>query len=98
MNMDRPCIVLNCSQVREMDSHAIHMLLCCLEEAMKRNGDVRLAGVSEEARKVLASVGADRLFDIFASNADAANSFHQPFAFGEIRMRNDTHEPLEEAA
>src|SRR5215472_279423 len=30
MNVDRPCIVLDCSQVQEMDRFAIHMLLCCL--------------------------------------------------------------------
>src|SRR5579871_2507600 len=47
-DVDRPCIVLDCSSLRKMDLHAIHLLLCCLEGAMKRNGDVRLAAVAPE--------------------------------------------------
>ena len=43
---DRPRLVFDCSQLRELDPPAIHFLLCCLEEAMKWNGDVRLAVVS----------------------------------------------------
>jgi anti-anti-sigma regulatory factor len=43
MNNDRAYIVLDCSKVGVMDRSAIYLLLCCLEEAMKRNGDVKLA-------------------------------------------------------
>jgi anti-anti-sigma factor len=77
MNDSRPRVVLDCSKLRQMDEPAIHLLLSCLEEAMKRNGEVRLAGVSPAARTVLAYVGADRLFQFFPSNADAIGSFHQ---------------------
>jgi anti-sigma B factor antagonist len=75
--VDHPYLVLDCSKVRQMNKSVIDLILSCLEEAMKRNGDVRLAGVSPPARAALASVGADRLFPIFASNADAVSSFHQ---------------------
>lgn len=44
---------------------------------MKRNGDVRLAGVSPEARAVLESTGVDRLFKIFDSIAEAESSFRR---------------------
>jgi hypothetical protein len=44
---------------------------------MKRNGDARLVAVSPSAQMMLKTIGADRLFQIFASNADAVNSFHQ---------------------
>lgn len=74
---DRPCLVLDCCRLVEVDTSAIHLILCCLEEAMKRNGDVRLAGVSAEAMEILASVGADRLFRVYALNSDAIESFHQ---------------------
>jgi anti-anti-sigma factor len=75
MSIDRPCIVLDCSKVRLMDKSTIHVLLCCLEEAMKQNGDVRLAAVSERARSTLEITGVGRLFEIFETNADAISSF-----------------------
>ena len=78
MNIDRPCIVLDCSKVREMDRFAIHMLLCCLEEAMKRDGDVKLAAVPPSAQETLELTRVDRLFEIYESETDAVNSFFQP--------------------
>ena len=78
MNIDRPCIVLDCSRVRSMDRFAIHMLLCCLEEAMKRDGDVKLAAVSPSARETLELTRVDRLFEIYDTETEAVNSFFQP--------------------
>jgi anti-anti-sigma factor len=75
LNIDRPCIVLDCSQLSNMDRSAIHLLLCCLEEAMKRNGDVKLSAMPAEARALLKSSGVDRLFEMFETNAEAVNSF-----------------------
>lgn len=65
MNVERPYIVLDCSKLREMDAHAIHLLLCCLEGAMKRNGDVCLACVAPGAVLNLELAGADSLFRVF---------------------------------
>ena len=75
LTVNRPCLVIDCSVLRQMDTTAIHLLLCCLEEAMKRNGDVRLAGVSREARAIFSSTRVDRLFRIFDLSADAERSF-----------------------
>src|SRR5215469_8173246 len=75
MNIGRPCIVLDCSKVCEMDRFAIHMLLCCLEEAMKRDGDVKLAAVSSSARSMLELTRVDRLFEIYDTEGEAVNSF-----------------------
>ena len=77
INVDRPRIVLDCSNLHHMNSSAVHVLLCCLEEAIKRNGDVKLVGVPLTAEAVLGSTGANRLFEIFDTTADAVNSFHQ---------------------
>jgi anti-sigma B factor antagonist len=77
VNVDRPHLVLDCSNVQQMDSSALLLLLCCLEEAMKRNGDVKLAGIPEGARVVLGLTGLDRLFEIYDTNADAVNSFRR---------------------
>ncbi len=75
--IDRASIVLDCSKVRQMDKSAIYLLLCCLEEAMKRNGDVKLAGIPSGARAVLELTGAARLFESFETNAEAIISFQR---------------------
>ena len=80
MNVERPCLVLDCSNISQLDNSAVHLLLCCLEEAMKRNGDVKLAGVPLMTEVVPGLTGTSRLFEIFDTTADAINSFHQlPF-------------------
>ncbi|KAA6461087.1 STAS domain-containing protein [Acidobacteria bacterium AB60] len=80
MNVERPCIVLDCSRLQEMDPHALHLLLCCLEGAIKRNGDVRLAALSPAARQAMESARIDRLFRIFDTVADAEESFQRRIA------------------
>jgi anti-anti-sigma factor len=77
LEADRPRIVLNCSSLRAFDKSSLHLLLCCLEEAMKRNGDVRLSSVPAGSRAVLESAGIDRLFKIFDTEAEAVNSFQR---------------------
>ena len=77
MNVDRPCLVLDCSRVRHLDSSAVHLLLCCLEEAMKRNGDVKLSAIPSGASAVLELSGIDRLFEVYATNAEAVSSFRR---------------------
>ena len=78
IKVERPCIVLDCAKVREMDKHAIHMLLCCLEEAMKRNGDVKLAAVTPSIGEILELTRVDRLFEIYETQTEAVNSFFRP--------------------
>jgi len=80
LSADRPCLVLDCLGLIGLDRRALLLLLNCLEQAMKRNGDVRLARVSPEARSVLQSTGVDRLFKIYDSVAEAECSFRRGFA------------------
>jgi anti-anti-sigma regulatory factor len=75
MNPDRPCMVLDCSKVIKMERVAILMLLCCLEAAIMRNGDVKLAAVTPSARETLGLAGADRLFEIYDTETEAVNSY-----------------------
>ena len=77
LKADRPRVVFDCSKVRQLDSAGIHTLLRCLEEAMKRNGDVKLASVPSGAAAILELTKVDRLFEVFDSTADAVNSFRQ---------------------
>ncbi len=81
IEVDRPRIVLDCANVRHVDRALIHLLLRCLEEAMKCNGDVKLAALPHEAKAILEFTGVNRLFEIFDTTAEAVNSFHQIPAF-----------------
>ena len=77
LNDDRPRIVLDCSKIGQMDRPSIQLLLSCLEEAIKRNGDVKLAAVPAAAKASLKLAGVDRLFEIFDTNAEAISSFRR---------------------
>lgn len=75
MNDDRPRLVLDCTNVLEADRLVVHLLLRCLEEAMKRNGDVKLAAIRPETKSTLERIGASRLFEIFDTTDAAVASF-----------------------
>jgi len=95
INVDRPAVILDCSKLRQMDKDVIHLLLCCLEEAMKRNGDVRLAALRPDARKVLNSYRLDRVFEMFGSIDDAFDSFRLwPVSVAQAYPRADEAEDL----
>src|SRR6267142_5888669 len=74
---DRPCLVFDFSEVRQIDSAGIEMMLRCMEEAMKRNGDVKLAAISPQVAVILELTRVDRLFEIFENPSDAVESFHR---------------------
>lgn len=78
----RPALVLDCAGMRCVDRHGIWLMLRCLEEAMKRNGDVRLAEVAAEPRAVLEAAGLGRLFRIYKTSDEAIASFQQPLGCG----------------
>lgn len=77
LERDRPCVVFDCAAVRKLDSAGIDLLLTSLEEAMKRNGDVKLAGVSAQVSIILKLTRIDRLFEIFENAGDATDSFRR---------------------
>jgi anti-anti-sigma regulatory factor len=98
--VERPCIVFDCSQILRMDRPAIQLLLDCLEDAMKRNGDLKLAAIPEEAKAILKRIGVDRLFEVFDTSADAVSSYHPlPLhAAWHGVAPADTHQTIENAA
>ena len=73
---DRPRIVLDCSQLQHVDSAGIEVLLQCIDEAMKRDGDVKLASVSPASAAILELMRVDRLFEMFDTAEEATRSFH----------------------
>jgi anti-anti-sigma factor len=74
---ERPRFVLDCSPVRDMDTATIQLLLSCLEEVMKCNGDVRLASLRPEAASTLRLSGVSRLFETYPSTEAAVQSFQK---------------------
>ncbi len=77
LHVDRPRVVLDCSEIRQLDKPVIQLLLSCLEEAMKRNGDIKLAAMSREMRESLKQMGVSHLFEIFDTVVDAVISFRK---------------------
>ncbi len=75
LHADRPQLVFDLSSVRQLDSAGVDMLLHCMSEAMKRDGDVKLAAPSAEAMVILELTRTGRLFEIYDSATDAARSY-----------------------
>lgn len=73
----RPHLVLDCSNLPQIDRSYVLLFLGCLEEVMKCNGDVKLAALPPGAGGVLEMAGIDHLFDIYRATPEAVNSFHQ---------------------
>jgi anti-sigma B factor antagonist len=77
LKAERPCLVFDFSEVRHLDSAGVEMLLRCMEEAMKQNGDLKLAAVSPEVAVILELTRVDRLFEVFENSSDAVESFYR---------------------
>lgn len=77
MDASRPRIVLDCSPLLQLDRPTVHLLLGCLEGAMKRNGDVKLATLSDEAHLVFPQSGLEGLFEIFDTVSEAVDSYER---------------------
>lgn len=75
LKSDRPQLVFDMSLVEQLDSAGIEMLLECMAECMKRDGDLKLSNLSTQAATVLELTRTDRLFEIFETSTDAARSF-----------------------
>jgi anti-anti-sigma factor len=92
LNMDRPQLVFDCSQVTEIDAAGVELLLHCLGTVMRRDGDLKLASVPPRMAVILEMTRTDRLFEIYQASSDAVLSFSRfvPFA-----MRNVITAPVQ---
>jgi anti-sigma B factor antagonist len=93
LNSDRPQIVFDLSQVRQLDAAGVEMLLGCMADAMKRDGDVKLAAVSPHAWVILELTRTARLFEIYETSTDAARSFSH-FLPNAMRQAAREEQPL----
>lgn len=72
---DRPQLVFDLSQVKQLDAAGVEMLLRCMSQAHKRDGDLKLASLSPQAAVVLELTRTERLFEIYETSTDAVRSF-----------------------
>lgn len=93
LSYDRPQVVFDGSQVKQIDAAGVEALLHCLSRVMKRDGDLKLASLSAEMELILEMTRTDRLFEIYGNSADAVLSFsrflpmamkHTASAFGTL--------------
>jgi len=74
----RPAVVLDCLRAERIDRQTLRLFIWCLEEAMKRNGDVRIAGLHQDALPVLEAAGVARLLRTYPTTTDAIESYQRP--------------------
>lgn len=74
LSTDRPRIVFDLSQVREIDGAGTDMLLHCAEQVLRQDGSLNLASVPAEVMVVLELTRMDRLFEIFNSRSEAVEN------------------------
>ena len=72
---DRPQVVFDMTLVKHLDAAGVDVLLKCMGEVMKRDGDLKLAAVSPEASVILEMTRTDRFFEIYETSSDAVRSF-----------------------
>ncbi len=73
----RPTVVFDFSQVTAIDRSGILVLVKCLEEALKQNGDVKLASVPAELACTLQQTGLDQICDVYDTAQEASDSFYE---------------------
>lgn len=88
LHSDQPQLVFDLSQVKQLDAGGLEVLLQCMRDVMKRDGDLKLASPSDHAAMVLELTRTDRLFEIYNTSSDAVRSFS---AFLPNTMRQQGH-------
>ncbi|HTR64946.1 MAG TPA: STAS domain-containing protein [Terriglobales bacterium] len=77
LRSERAEVVFDFSEVRQLDGAGVEMLLRCMAEVMKGNGDLKLSAIPPVSTIILELTGVDCLFEIFENTADAVQSFTQ---------------------
>ena len=97
LNTDRPQIVFDLSQVIQLDAAGVEMLLHCMSEAHRRDGDLKLASPSPQSWVVLELTRTERLFEVYETSTDAVRSF-SGFLPNAMRQQLLHRRPAPEAA
>jgi anti-sigma B factor antagonist len=75
LNSDRPQVVFDMSRVRHIDAAGVDVLLTCMRQIIRRDGDLKLAALSPQAAVVLELTRTGRLFEIYDTSSAAVKSF-----------------------
>jgi len=75
LSADQPCVVVDLSDVEQIDAAGLDLLLRCMLAVAKRDGSVRLAGLSPQAATVLELTRMDRIFAMFPEASEVLPCF-----------------------
>jgi anti-sigma B factor antagonist len=75
LNQDQTQIVVDLSGVESLDSSAIEVLLRCVAQVVRADGELKLAALSPCAESILAVTRVSRFFEIFPTSDSAVASF-----------------------
>src|SRR2546429_9153152 len=75
LRRDRPRVVVDMSAVKDIDTAALDMLLECMSKIARRDGAVKLAGISPEAATVLELTRMGPIFVKVSTGSEAGSSF-----------------------
>lgn len=68
-------VVLDLSQVKFVDSSGLGAMLYCLRQLTSVEGDLKLCGMTKSVRALFELVRMHRVFEIFNTRDEAADSF-----------------------
>jgi anti-anti-sigma factor len=71
---DQPCLIVDFSRVKQIDSAGLNMLLGCMVKIAERDGAVQLGEVSPEAATMLELTRMDSIFDLFPRISEDATT------------------------
>ena len=97
---DQPCLIVDFSRVKQIDSAGLNMLLGCMVKIARRDGAVQLGEVSPEAATMLELTRMDSIFDLFPRISEDATTLRLVPAQGvkqkeeEEPVRAEEPEPL----
>ncbi len=68
-------LVLDLSRLRFVDSSGLGAILSCLRQLSAKGGDLKLCGMTKQVRAVFELVRMHRIFNIYATQAEALHAF-----------------------
>jgi len=71
---DQPCLIVDFSRVKQIDSAGLNMLLACMVKIARHDGAVQLGEVSPEAAIMLELTRMDSIFDLFPRISEDATT------------------------
>jgi anti-anti-sigma factor len=78
LNVDHPSVILDLSDVKEMDTAGMDLLLECMNQTVRRDGTIQLRGISPEAQTILELTGMDLILGLVPGGASESVSEVSP--------------------